>query len=323
LKATLAWLNDALSAKDLVAGMTHYCVSGGEILATNGRITAGHPWPFDGEFLVPGNEFEKILKHMPNDPIITVDKDYIKLRSGRFSGKISTLPLDLWNHSTGIDGVMWRPIPGTLLGLLELLRPFISDNAVHPWATTVALQDGWAYASNNIAIAGAPGKGLGGVHALLPTWAIDFIVARSQGCSQWAWADHFVAFKWENGAWMRSQLVVGTFPERAAAMVRAAKEENPTQEITAEFRMAFEKVVGLTESTVEIYADRIEGKFGKAMIEDAVACKAPSGAPCSVWGAEYLAPALRVATHWSPELWPQPVPFKGSVLSGYVVGRRM
>jgi hypothetical protein len=120
---------------------------------------------------------------------------------------------------------------------------------------------------------------------------------------------------------MRSQLIVGEFPEKAAALARSAWDENPTQEITQEFREAFEQVASLAEDTIEIYADRIQSKFGKAEIRGDATCEVPEGGK-SIWGASFLAPALAAATHWSPNLWPKPAPFKGEVVAGYIVGRK-
>jgi len=321
MKQIIKWLNEALSGKDLVMGMTYYRVQNNEIRATDGRITACHPWPYDHEFLVAGNEFEKILARMPDEPTIEPIEGGIRLRSGRYHGTIHTLPVTEWQHP-GVDEAKWKKIPTDLPYMLKVLRPFISDNAIQPWAMCVALQGGWVYATNNVAIAGAPSKGLDAIKALLPSWAIDFVLPRMEGLSKWAWEAHYVAFKWDNGAWMRSQLAIGEFPEKAAALVKDAWKQNPSQEITEHFREAFEQVVGLAEDTIEIHADFIKSKFGKAEIQGEAACEIPEGATHSIWGASFLAPALASATHWSPALWPKPVPFKGKTVAGYVVGRK-
>lgn len=321
MKAVLKWLNEALAAKDLVAGMTYYRVRDRQICATDGRLTGGHPWPHDGEFLAPGAEFEKLLARMPEAPVLQVLEDSVRLRCGRFSGTVKTLPAEQWAYP-GVEDAQWQPLPPALLPLLAALRPFISDNAVQPWAMCVALENDWAYATNNVALAGAPCAGLGAVQALLPCWAVDFVISRASGLAQWAWTPHYVAFRWANGAWMRAQLVVGQFPERAAAMVRAAASEAPAQAIDSEFRAAFEQVAELAEDTIHIYADRMESSFGRAVAQGAAQCQVPPDAPCSIWGAKYLLPALRQATHWAPASWPKPAAFKGPVLAGYVVGRR-
>lgn len=322
MKEILSWLNDALASKDLVRGMNYYRVADGQIKATDGRITAAHPWPYNGEFLAPGDELEKILTRCAEDPTITIaSPKEIRIRSGRFHGTIQTLPLTEWDYP-GVDEAQWKPLPTQLMEVLHLLRPFISDNAVQGWAMSVALENGWAYATNNVSIGGAKCKGLNGVNALLPVWALDFVLPRTDGLTHWAWTDNYVAFKWNTNAWMRSQLVVGQFPEKASQLAQAAFQEEPTQVITEEFRAAFRQIAELAADTVSVYADRIESKFGKAIVVDGAESEVPEGALCSIWGAKFLLPALEVANCWSPAMWPKPAPFKGPVIAGYVVGRK-
>lgn len=321
MKEILSWINRAVSAKS-IAAMDHYCVQGGEIRATDGRLGAGYPWPTLEEYLIPAEEFEKIVKRMPDTPQLRLLEDgWLLISSGRFRGKVQTLPVGHWYYE-GIADAQWQPFPGQLLQILRALRPFISDNAVQQWAMSIALQDGWAYATNNVAIAGARCPGLEGSHALLPVWAIDFVLDRAEGLTHWAVADSYYAFKWKNGSWMKASVVVGQFPEKAAGMVRDSVAEKPTQEITPEFRGAFERIAEMAGDVVDIYADRIESSFGKAVIEDGLLSEVPEGEERSRWGTAFLLPALQAATSWSPGQWPKPVPWKGPLLSGYVVGRR-
>jgi hypothetical protein len=321
MKTTITWLNAALATKDIGASMTYYRVADGMISATDGNITASYPWRFGNDgFLVPGVEFEKVLKRMPDNPTISAGEGNIKLKSGRLSGTIQTLPLTDWSHP-GVDEAKWKKIPTELLPLLKQLRAFVSDDPSRQASQCIALENGFAYATNNVAIAGAKCDELGEIMALLPPWAVDFLLGREEGLTHWAWTDNYVAFKWFNKAWMRSQLVIGQFPEKAAALVRSAFDEKPTQEITEDFRTAFKEIAELAEDTIMIYADRIESKFGKAEIESESKCETPEGG-CSTWGARFLAPALMVADSWSPKMWPAPVPFRGKLLAGYVVGRK-
>src|ERR1017187_7003144 len=126
MKPALSWLNDALATKDIGAGMTYYRCQNQFISATDGRITASHPWPHKGEFLVAGAEFEKVLSRMKGTPTLSVVENGIKLKDGRFSGTIKTLPIGEWSYP-GVNDVVWQPMPAGLLGLLKALRPFVSE----------------------------------------------------------------------------------------------------------------------------------------------------------------------------------------------------
>ena len=330
MKAALKWIGDALSQKNLVAEKSYYKVADKEIRATDGLLIASHPWPSDVEFVVPGEELEKVFARMKDEPAIKAITGQgklegkttgINIRSGMFHGSISTLSLDKWSYPD-VEGARWQDIPERLMPVLKALRPFLSDNAMQKWATCVALENDWAYATNNVAIAGSPCEGIGPIMALLPMWAVDFVLTRTEGLKQWAWTENYVAFLWDNGAWMRAQLVIGQFPEKAAALDRESVKEKTTQKISPEFRQAFSNVAELAEDTVMLYKDRAVAKFKQAEVMADIKCKVPKDQECSIWGAEFLIPALAAADSWSPDVWPKPAPFRGKIVSGYVVGRR-
>lgn len=321
MKNTITWLNAALAGKELSAGMTYYKVNDNTISATDGRLTACAPWAWGGKFFVPGAAFEKVLKRMDGEIKIKEVEGCVKLQCGRFSGTIQTLPLTEWSYP-GIDNATWQPLPAALLPLLAALRPFVSENEQPAWGRCIALDGGWAYATNNMTIAGAACEGLGDVKALLPSAMVDFLLGRLGGLAEWTGDDHYIAFRWTNGAWCRTQLVVGAFPEKAAAMVKAAWGAKPAQTVSAEFKEALGRVSELAEDTVTVYADRLEAKFDKTVVEDGIECGVPEGGS-SIWGARFLLPALQAADSWAPNVWPAPAPFKGPVVAGYIVGRRM
>jgi hypothetical protein len=339
----IKWVSEARPDKDIGPAMTYYQVQGGMIRASNGKITAGHPWvDDDSAFVVSGIEFERVLARMTADePTVTVDAQAstVTVKSGRFHASIGTLPVDSWSYP-GVDNAEWREVPDGLLAILRSLRAFISDNPPQPWQSCVALESGNCYATNNIALAGSACD-VGDVQALLPSYAIDFLLRREEGLESWAWNDNYVAFKWTSGAWLRAQLIIGKFPERAAALVREAYDVEPTQEITEEFREAFADASALAEDTVHIYADRIESKFKRSVVTAPAECEVPPGREetypdpktgkmkkrtvgggVSIWGAQYLAPVISQATRWSPHLWPKPAPFRGDNVAGFVVGRK-
>lgn len=321
MQDALKWIKGAIASRDIVTDKTFYKLSESEIRATNGRLTAGHPCETGVDFLVPGEEFEKLLDRLSDDITIKPVENGIRLRSGVLSGTIKTLPLEQWSYPS-VEEADWQAIPHGLVAALTALRPFISDNAMQKWATCVALEQGWAYATNNVALAGTPLPGAN-MMALLPVWAVDFVLSRAAGLCEWAWSENYVAFKWENEAWMRSVLVVGQFPERAAALVRDARNMPTSTIISEEFREAFVKVAEMAEDTILLYKDRIISQYKQAEIVANIDCVTPPDSECSIWGAAFLLPAIKAADEWSPDQWPKPAPFKGKTLAGYVIGRRV
>lgn len=344
MRDAIKWIRDALAGRDLVEHMTHYLIRDGFAYATNGRLTAGHPFPYDGEpMLVPGESLEKVLSAVPpgRDIELSRDSSFLYVKAGRFKSKLRLIDPDLWPYESLVEKPgAWSaaPIPTGLLDAIEAVRPFISDNATQPWATCVGLVNGWAIATNNVSIGArrytdTPEQ----ENILLPVWAVDFLLQRIDGLESWVWGETTVTFLWANGARVRSTLVAGEFPPRALALtadafggsldddnVRAYAEESLIT-VTPEFRATYLRVASLTEGAeIAFYPDRIEG--GKAEIlrvEDEAQLVVPEGQECSVFDPNILTPVLKVAAMWDPSTWPNPAPFlTDDGLRGIVLGRR-
>jgi DNA polymerase III sliding clamp (beta) subunit (PCNA family) len=318
----IRWIKDAVSAKKLILEMSYYKVDGGRVRATDGRIVACHPYSGKEEFLVPGADFERLIGRLGDGVKIEVDdaRGEVVLKSGRSRGTIKTKSLDDWDYP-GIDEEDWKPIPRGMIDALRKLTPFVSENANHIWAMGIALENGWAFATNNVALAGVQCPGLGEIHAILPIWAVDFIVDREKGLKQWCHTPNYLAFRWDNGAWMRSSLIDSDFPEQVSDMVKRAIQEDPYVEITDEFKEAFFRVADLAETSVKVTGEEISASFGNSIITESVATEELGGME-TYWGAKYLLPVVKMATYWDPQMWPKPAPFQGDGIIGYVVGAR-
>lgn len=335
MKDIIKWLNDALASRGIVHAMNHYCFDRGEIKASDGRITAGHPWDGPDGFLVPGSELEKVLARLPEeDPSVevlevkpgTVGK--VRIKAGRFRGDIETQPTKDWTWpdlASEPTPVQWHPIPPGLIDIIRRLRPFMSDNATQPWALSICVANGWAYATNNVSIAGAPYEApTAPASILIPVWACDFISEREDRLTEWAWSDRYVGFRWDNGAWMRSSLIEGKYPDTALGLVQKAWDLTPPQPITPAFREAYKRVQGLADDDIpiDVYADHISSRFGHAQIEEGIECAVPPEQECSRWGGKFLANIIENADAWDPAAWPQPAAWKSPKLAGFIMGRR-
>lgn len=319
MKLELKWLDDALASKDIVLAMTHYRVKDRMMTATNGRIVAGHPCNVSGEFLVPGVELKQIFNRLEDEPKITIKDERVHLSVGRFRGSLQIMPSEEWRFPDLEGEIKWKAFPDGLIAIMRDLRPFVSENAVHSWSLGIAIDDGWCYASNNIILAGAQLPKSKGVKALLPGWAMDFLLQRGEGLCQWAFSDHYMAFRWENGAWMRSTLIDNKFPEKAGQMIREATE--PTQKVNDQYRKAVIRVAELSDEFIAIYADHIEGRTELSIITETLKNEVPTDSEFSLWGAKHLASVINVATAWQPAAWPKPSPFRGERIQGYIAGR--
>jgi hypothetical protein len=318
MKNAVDWIKGALAKKDLVQQFTHYLVSDGKIRAYDGRMVASCPFPYEGEFLVPGAEFEAILDRMPVDsPTIELKEDFIRVKHKRFRGDIKTLPITEFPELE--ISAEWVEFPDDLIDIIRDLLPFISDNATKPWAMAINILNGRLYTTNNVSVAFADHPGLEGIEGLLPVWAAEFVVARREGLTHWQLHDGYAAFKWADGSWMRTQLINDETPE---ILVNLANDTgSSTFEITDDWRAAYDLVTGVAKEEISLYPDLIVGKTEKSSVEHAATNIMREGIEYTHWSVPYLNKVIQAATHWQPDLYPKPVTFSGPTIKGLIVGR--
>lgn len=328
LLATVAWVDDAVSAVDIgTSPLSCYLIKDGFIHATNGRMVAAAPFPFDleGSYLVPAEAFAKVLGNRPEgDFEWFTESGLLILKRGRFKGKIKTLDVDQWVYPSEKPNA--EEIPNELLEALEFMIPFCSDNATKPWATCLLLHDDSVWASNNVVVARASCENLGCVDEyLLPRWAAEFILGRRVGLEGWEKGATFCSFTWENGSWMRTSLVEDKFPPVAKVLETYLRFETfPTLEIEPAWVKSVRRVGKITgDPVVRLREDGVYGAGGEVvMVEDDACTPVPPGLVETIWDLRYLEAVIDSASHWNPLTYPNPCPFRGPGFEGIIIGRR-
>ena len=322
LQEAVTWVKDALGRRKVVEMMTFYCFRQGYVMATNGYMTAGYPVDFPDERLVAGEELESALTALGGEVKPTVGEDSVVLRAGRAKATVQALP---WSEAWPGRGPekQWRKAPEALAPALGRVAPFIHDNATIPWQSGVALYADAAWSTNGVAIARAPIEGLridDGKQVILPPDAAEFVRARADGLRQWQTSEEHAAFIWQTGAWMRTILVRDRMPDQVSTIIAGAGD--PSFQITDELRKSLKRVLGVAETGIKMFKDRIEGGRKAITLVDEAEVPVPTDSDYTAWAVKHLEPVLEVATHMQFDKWPAPSPWKGQGVSGVLVGLR-
>ncbi len=315
MKKVVDKIKAALSSKGLVPQLTHYLIEDGMMLASNDRVIAATPVDIKGSMLIPGAELEKIVARF-KDPNIKITKDEIRFKEGRFSAKLRLPPLEALKFSK--PGAGWRKVPAKLMKVLAQAKPFISDNATQAWATAACLTDGLVWATNNRSMVKITCPKLNADGQLLPSYAIEYLLQQEQEPKEMILADNYAAFRWEDGSWMRTQLIVGVFPKNAEEIL--SQGVGIAARISPEWREAYRKVADLSEREICIYEDKITGGKEHSDVEYEIKSAVPEGG-VSIWSADSLSPVLDACSHIAFDAWPNPAQFNGDGLAGVIVGR--
>lgn len=330
----VAWVDEAVSALDIgTSPLSCYLIQGGFIHATNGRMVAAAPFPFDleGSYLVPAEAFAKVLKNRPDGDFEWLtevsahhEQPVLVLKRGRFKGKIKTLPPAEWVFP--VEPPATDPIPEGFCDAVKTMLPFCSENATKPWATCLLIMGNHFWASNNVVVARAFCEDLrqpDGEEFMLPRWAAEFVTKRSEGLDGWERGETFCAFEWADGSWMRTSLINDKFPPVSTILEKYGSDAEG-MEITPAWRKAVLRVGKITgDPVVRLREDGVYGAQGELVaVEDDASTPVPEGLTETMWDLRFLEPVMESATHWNPTTYPNPSPFKGPGFDGIILGRR-
>jgi hypothetical protein len=311
-------IKGARASKDMGAFMSHYLLDAGEMVTTDGKISAGCPSPYNVSALVPGPELEALVSRLDGPVTVKGDDKNIKLRAGPMHGTIQTLPVDTVLFLR--PGGEWSDPPPGLVPALRRVRSFIADQAVHQWGLCACLRDGCVMATNNISLVRAECDGLRAPKdVLVPSWAVDFILSARGRLTGIDLNENNACFRWYDGLWLRTQLVVGDFPPNAAKLL---EEDAPTTvAIPKEWKRAYVAVAGISENIISVKPDRIVGGAGKSVVEHETPM--PGLGQDVHFNPKFLDNVIAVAESWEPARYPAPIPFRAPGMYGLVLGRKL
>lgn len=317
MPASLARVKAAVSNKEIVAYLTHYYVNKGEIIATDGRMVAGTPFPDDREYLVPAAPFEKAIAMAGEKGKIVMGNDGIRVSLSRSRVNIKTLSPDQFSHFLP-TGERYT-LPSNLIATLGRLRPFVGDDASRQWSNGIFISKGSAYATNNVIVAAAKldsdiGK------AVIPSWTVDYLLAQPDEPVEMSLTDTMVAFFYEDKSWMASVLIADEPPDALMELCDPIPITPCGDEISQDWRSGFADVCKIAETEVLFTAETLSGGRTSADIE--VDVVTPIASP-TYWHPKFVDLVVKTATHWdlskapSPCLW-----WSGEDMRGLIVGRK-
>lgn len=212
---TLKLVKGAVAQKDIVPALTHFYIHAGRIQGGNSRIAIDAPAPgigIEGPVVVPAEPFIKAINNCADEPVLVVTEHRLLLRSGTFMVKLPLLPADQFPRAEP-DSPEWET-EGSFLNVLRALAPFISTDANQGWSIGMWLEEGWAYATNNAVLVRMPCDFLDNTGATinLPRFAVEELISIGREPVSFGVTPNSVTFHYDNGAWLKSQLIVAPWP---------------------------------------------------------------------------------------------------------------
>ncbi len=328
--AAVAKVKNAVASKAIVPALMWYVVYEGAIHAADGRLIASAPFPCEESFAVHAGHFDAVLSRLheaaSEDKLqLKLTDGWVNLSAGKYRGRVQRMSADKARF-IGPTGTL-IPVGENFVTKLKQMRPFISDNAAQQFAICLCLRGDRILATNNVALVVCDDTGLPeDLDAMLPCWAVDYILARQEQLTHIQYDDKSMSFHWDDSSWMRTPLLAIPFPNIDAILDSA---EEPDFELTPEWKRAYRIAASMADNSVKIFADKIVGGTkpleGSGITDAEVEVDAESPIPeskdYSAWNPEFLTPVIEGANFWKPDCFPKPAPFAGNEIYGVIMGR--
>lgn len=217
----LKFVRGSIARKDPVPALTHYSITNGFIKGFNGVICMCAPIALAMDCqpkAVPFFKAVEICEEIEATPALSMTAaGKLTIKAGSFKVHIECTQDDF---PAGEPEGARVEIPPGLLEAFRVLAPMIAEDASRPWARGVLLREGSAFATNNCII-GQYWIGFNlGFDMNVPEECIKEILRVKVDPVAVSATPNSITFHYENGNWLKSQLLSTDWPNIAPVLDR-------------------------------------------------------------------------------------------------------
>lgn len=299
-----------------VAGFTQVVFEGGRLSAFNGLVQYQAPSGLTKEehFAVSERRLALALRACGEDMKLSATKEFLRLKNGPLSIRVRRI-------EEGVADLERIMLPksaasqkaGEIHAALCRVRPFVSSDASRLWSVSVLIKDGYAWATNNLALVRTPIPGFKG-EMRIPAPMVDFICGMPS-LGYWHIDDQRrIIFSYEKSL-MRSPQSANEWPDVAKMFAKMPKK---LPAIPSDMALAASTVGKFADRFATISKTQIESK--QATIETDYEVEFAKGK--GAYSTKLLTLILEHATHADFSFYPEPIFFRGDKLEGTAVGMK-
>lgn len=184
-------------------------VKDGRAQAGNGRYTLEVPAAELPDMCTPADRLHAAMRACSGSPEFKLTDVSVMVRSGAM--KVRLPLIDAASYPVTQPDPPVHSLAEDLGALLKRQLPFIAADASRPWATSVCLAAGKAYATNNVVICRQPFPFPFNHPVNLPLATVEAIIDNPNPVSLGV-SERSLTFYYADGSWIKTQLVEGEFP---------------------------------------------------------------------------------------------------------------
>ncbi len=223
MRDALNLVRGAVAKKSMLPVLTYFRLYNGRVQGSNGRLSIDAPCPgIEGlDACVPAERFLKAVDACDGEPRMRLtDGGKLSVSRGSFRALLPTIPpadYPLAEHGDLTPAIGM----GDWLPALRALAPFIGEDASKQWAMGIWLApDGHGYATNNTALARIPVPWSATDEPLImPGFLAEELLRLGLEPDGMSYGDGAIVVDLPGGAWIRSRLIEGQFPDSVRGMI--------------------------------------------------------------------------------------------------------
>lgn len=195
--------NPVLNALHIYATPT-----GNRAQAGNGRYILDMPTDLP-TMTTPAGKLLAALRACKGEPRLEVDGPNLLVKSGRVRVKLPLL--DAGSYPVSTPDEAGDDLPEGIGALFKRVLPFVASDASRPWATSVCLRDGFAYATNNVVLCRLPFPFPHPQAVNIPVATVEAIIEHPNP-TRLGFSASGLTFYYADGTWLKTNLVEGSWP---------------------------------------------------------------------------------------------------------------
>jgi DNA polymerase III sliding clamp (beta) subunit (PCNA family) len=216
----LQFVKGAVSTKDFVPAMKHFVIEEGTVRSYNGVMALSAPVPTTLTCVPKAVPLIKAIEGCGAEVELSMTPaQRLRVKSGGLTVFVDCVPGGDVPHMKPagdyirVDGAAW-------LKAFRVLSPFIGDDASRPFTNGILLTNKSAYATNNvIVIEYWLGDDVPFV-VNIPQMAIKEILRIDEPVEYLQLDERSITFHYDKGKWLRTQLLVGDWPDLSRILDR-------------------------------------------------------------------------------------------------------
>lgn len=314
------FLTAAVARKDFVEELCHFHIHGGRAWAFDGMMSMSTKVDVGLTVRPHASSFIKAIEACGEKSEIAMhltDAGRLSVNAGKFRAFVNCLDVNQ-------DAVIPKPegeeveLTDELLASLTELAPFMSIDASRPWAQGLRIFGGSTYATNNIILVQRWHGSEFPYEVIVPSDFVKAVIKINQKPISAQVTHSSLTFHYPDERWIRTQLVVGKWPENLENIFKDTPVAKPLPE---EFFPALDQLKPFMDDSgrVYIYPDRVataqtDGEGAAVAIETEI-----DGA---LFHLEQLRLLQTVMKRIDLAAYPAPCPWYGQKMRGMIVGQR-